>query len=218
MTIIPSDEIASLRKEYKRGDLIESSIPQHPLQLFAEWFTEAGPMGIIEPNAMILSTVSQDGKPSSRTVLLKGIESEAFVFFTNYESKKAQDIEHNPSVSLVFLWLEAERQIRIEGIASRISPEESRAYFKSRPRESQLGAWASRQSAIIANREALEARFKEMEEHFKDQDEIPMPDFWGGYAIVPSSIEFWQGRIGRLHDRIVYEKQDDVWTQYRLNP
>jgi len=218
MTMIPSDEIASLRKEYKRGDLIESSIPQHPLQLFAEWFTEAGPMGIIEPNAMILSTVSQDGKPSSRTVLLKGIESEAFVFFTNYESKKAQDIEHNPSVSLVFLWLEAERQIRIEGIASRISPEESRAYFKSRPRESQLGAWASRQSAIIANREALEARFKEMEEHFKDQDEIPMPDFWGGYAIVPSSIEFWQGRIGRLHDRIVYEKQDDVWTQYRLNP
>lgn len=218
MTMIPLEDIASLRKEYKRGDLIESSIPQHPLQLFAEWFTDAGPMGIIEPNAMILSTVSQDGKPSARTVLLKGIESEAFVFFTNYESKKAQDIDYNSSVSLVFLWLEAERQIRIEGIASRISPEESRAYFKTRPRESQLGAWASRQSAIIANREALEARFKEMEERFKDQDEIPMPDFWGGYAIVPSSIEFWQGRIGRLHDRIVYEKQDDVWTQYRLNP
>jgi len=218
MTMIPSDDIASLRKEYKRGDLTESTIPENPMQLFAEWFLAAGPMGIIEPNAMILSTVSQDGKPSSRTVLLKGIEAEAFVFFTNYESRKAVEIAHNHSVSLLFLWLEAERQVRIEGIASRISPEDSRAYFKSRPRESQLGAWASQQSAVIANREELEARFKEMEERFKDQEEIPMPDFWGGYAIAPSSIEFWQGRIGRLHDRIVYEKNGDTWTQYRLNP
>lgn len=218
MTMIPLDDIASLRKEYKRGDLIESTIPGNPMQLFSEWFIQAGPMGIIEPNAMILSTVSQDGKPSSRTVLLKGIESEAFVFFTNYESRKAVEIAQNPSVSLLFLWLEAERQVRIEGIASRISPEDSRAYFKSRPRESQLGAWASQQSAIIANREELESRFKEMEERFKDQEEIPMPDFWGGYAITPSSIEFWQGRIGRLHDRIVYEKNGDTWTQCRLNP
>ena len=218
MTMIPLEDISSLRKEYKRGDLIESSIPQHPLHLFAEWFTQAGPMGSPEPNAMILSTVSQDGKPSSRTVLLKGIEADAFVFFTNYESRKAQEIEQNPSVSLLFLWLEAERQIRVEGIASRIPSEDSKAYFKTRPRESQLGAWASRQSAVIANREALEAQFKEMEERFKDQDEIPMPEFWGGYAIAPSSIEFWQGRIGRLHDRIVYEKQGDVWIQYRLNP
>lgn len=217
MTMIPLDDIASLRKEYRRGDLIESGIPEDPMQLFAEWFTEAGPMGIIEPNAMILSTVSHDGKPSSRAVLLKGIEDGAFVFFTNYESRKAREIEHNPSVSLLFLWLEAERQVRIEGKAMRISPEESRAYFKTRPRESQLGAWASKQSAIIANREELEAHFKEMEERFKDQ-EIPMPEFWGGYAITPSSIEFWQGRIGRLHDRIVYEKKSDVWTTYRLNP
>jgi pyridoxamine 5'-phosphate oxidase len=179
--MIPSDDIASLRKEYKRGDLIESTIPGNPMQLFSEWFIEAGPMGIIEPNAMILSTVSQDGKPSSRTVLLKGIEAEAFVFFTNYESRKAVDIAQNHSVSLLFLWLEAE-------------------------------------SAIIANREELESRFKEMEERFKDQEEIPMPDFWGGYAIAPSSIEFWQGRIGRLHDRIVYEKNGDTWTQCRLNP
>lgn len=218
MTMIPLDDIASLRKEYKRGDLIESSIPDNPMQLFAEWFVAAGPMGIIEPNAMILSTVSQDGKPSSRTVLLKGIEADAFVFFTNYESRKAQEIEQNPSVSLLFLWLEAERQIRIEGKAQRISSDESKAYFKTRPRESQLGAWASKQSAIIANREELEARFKEMEERFKDQDEIPMPDFWGGYAIAPSSIEFWQGRIGRLHDRIIYENKGDAWTKHRLNP
>ena len=215
--MIPLEDIASLRKEYKRGDLIESGIPNDPMQLFAEWFMEAGPMGIIEPNAMILSTVSHDGKPSSRAVLLKGIEAGSFVFFTNHESRKAKEIQQNPSVSLLFLWLEAERQIRIEGKAKRISPEESRAYFKTRPRESQLGAWASKQSAIIANREELEARFKEMEERFKDQ-EIPMPEFWGGYAIVPSSIEFWQGRIGRLHDRIVYEKNGDDWTTYRLNP
>ena len=217
MTMIPLEDIASLRKEYRRGDLIESGLPQDPMQLFAEWFVEAGPMGIIEPNAMILSTVSQDGKPSSRAVLLKGIEAGAFVFFTNHESRKAQEIDHNPSVSILFLWLEAERQVRIEGKATRISPEESREYFKTRPRESQLGAWASRQSATIANREELEARFKEMEERFKDQ-EIPMPEFWGGYAIAPTSMEFWQGRIGRLHDRIVYEKNGDAWTKYRLNP
>lgn len=215
--MIPLEDIASLRKEYSRGDLIESGLPQDPMQLFAEWFVEAGPMGIIEPNAMILSTVSQDGKPSSRAVLLKGIEAGAFVFFTNHESRKAQEIEHNPSVSILFLWLEAERQVRIEGKATRISPEESSAYFKTRPRESQLGAWASRQSATIANREELEARFKEMEERFKDQ-EIPMPEFWGGYAIAPTSMEFWQGRIGRLHDRIVYEKNGDAWTKHRLNP
>lgn len=217
MTMIPLEDIASLRKEYRRGDLIESGLPQDPMQLFAEWFVEAGPMGIIEPNAMILSTVSQDGKPSSRAVLLKGIEAGAFVFFTNHESRKAQEIGQNPSVSILFLWLEAERQVRIEGKATRISPEESSAYFKTRPRESQLGAWASRQSATIANREELEARFKEMEERFKDQ-EIPMPEFWGGYAIAPTSMEFWQGRIGRLHDRIVYEKNGDAWTKHRLNP
>ncbi len=218
MTMIPPDDIASLRKEYKRGDLIESTIPENPMQLFSEWFIQAGAMGVIEQNAMILSTVSQDGKPSSRTVLLKGIEAEDFVFFTNYESRKADEIKQNPYVSLLFLWLEPERQVRIEGIASRISPEASRAYFKSRPRESQLGAWASQQSAIIANREELEACYKGMEERFKDQEDIPMPDFWGGYAIAPTSIEFWQGRIGRLHDRIIYKKNGDTWTQYRLNP
>jgi pyridoxamine 5'-phosphate oxidase len=216
--MIPLEDIASLRKEYKRGDLIESSVPQDPMQLFAEWFLEAGPMGIIEPNAMIISTVSKEGMPSSRAVLLKGIEDGAFVFFTNYESRKAREIEENPHISLLFLWLEAERQVRIEGKASRISVEESRAYFKSRPRESQLGAWASQQSAIIGNRDELEARFKEMEERFKNHEEIPMPDFWGGYAIAPSTIEFWQGRIGRLHDRIVYVKDGNAWTKHRLNP
>lgn len=218
MTMIPLDDISSLRKEYKRGDLIEHSVPDDPIQLFAQWFSEAGPMGISEPNAMILGTVSASGKPSSRAVLLKGLENGSFVFFTNHQSRKAQEIQQNPHVSLVFLWLEAERQIRIEGIAQNISKADSEAYFATRPRESQLGAWASEQSKPIASRVELEQRFKDMEQRFEHIEKIPMPEFWGGYAVSPISIEFWQGRIGRLHDRIVYEKQGDAWTKHRLNP
>jgi len=218
MTMIPLDEISSLRKEYKRGDLIEHTLPDDPMQLFAQWFSEAGPMNIPEPNAMILSTVSSDGRPSSRTVLLKGLVEGSFVFFTNYESRKSQEIQQFPYVSLLFLWLEAERQIRIEGIATKIPKIESESYFASRPRESQLGAWASEQSKPISSREELEQCFKEMEQRFQDIENIPMPDHWGGYAVSPTSIEFWQGRVGRLHDRIIYEKHGDAWTKQRLNP
>lgn len=218
MTMIPLNDISSLRKEYKRGDLIEDAIPEDPMQLFAQWFSEVGSMNIPEPNAMILSTVSPEGRPSSRTVLLKGLDQGSFVFFTNYESKKSREIQQHPHVSLLFLWLEAERQIRIEGIATRIPKAESESYFASRPRESQLGAWASEQSKPISSREELEQRFKEVEQRFQESDAIPMPDHWGGYAVSPASIEFWQGRVGRLHDRIIYEKHGDAWTKQRLNP
>lgn len=218
MTMNQLNDISSLRKEYKRGDLIEGSIPDNPIELFSQWFSETGAMNIPEPNAMILTTVSEEGKPSSRAVLLKGLEQGSFVFFTNYESRKSHEIEHNPHVSLLFLWLEAERQIRIEGIAAKISKEESAQYFAMRPRESQLGAWASDQSKPISSREELERKFKEMELRFQNTEQIPMPDFWGGFAVSPMSIEFWQGRIGRLHDRIKYEKEGDAWTKQRLNP
>lgn len=218
MTMIPLDDISSLRKEYKRGDLIEQSIPEDPIALFAQWFSETGAMNISEPNAMILTTVSKEGKPSSRAVLLKGLEQGSFVFFTNYESRKAQDILLNPHVSLLFLWLDAERQIRIEGKATKISIQESEQYFATRPRESQLGAWASDQSKPISSREELEKKFKEMELRFQGIEHIPMPEHWGGFAVSPMSIEFWQGRIGRLHDRIQYQKQGDSWTKQRLNP
>ncbi|MFM8280288.1 MAG: pyridoxamine 5'-phosphate oxidase [Bacteroidota bacterium] len=216
--MIPLDDISSLRKEYKRGDLIEQSIPEDPIALFAQWFSETGAMNISEPNAMILTTVSKEGKPSSRAVLLKGLEQGSFVFFTNYESRKAQDILLNPHVSLLFLWLDAERQIRIEGKATKISIQESEQYFATRPRESQLGAWASDQSKPISSREELEKKFKEMELRFQGIEHIPMPEHWGGFAVSPLSIEFWQGRIGRLHDRIQYQKQGDSWTKQRLNP
>ncbi|MFM7157462.1 MAG: pyridoxamine 5'-phosphate oxidase [Bacteroidota bacterium] len=216
--MIPLDDISSLRKEYKRGDLIEQSIPEDPIALFAQWFSETGAMNISEPNAMILTTVSKEGKPSSRAVLLKGLEQGSFVFFTNYESRKAQDILLNPHVSLLFLWLDAERQIRIEGKATKISIQESEQYFATRPRESQLGAWASDQSKPISSREELEEKFKEMELRFQGIEHIPMPEHWGGFAVSPMSIEFWQGRIGRLHDRIQYQKQGDAWTKQRLNP
>lgn len=212
------EDVSALRKEYRRGDLIEISLPDNPLDLFAKWFLEVKTMGITEPNAMILSTVSNAGIPSSRTVLLKGMDQGSFVFYTNHESRKAIEISENPHVSLLFLWLEAERQVRIEGIANRITEEESRSYFMTRPRESQLGAWASDQSRPIDSREALEKRFKEMELRFKDVESIPMPEYWGGYAIAPQSMEFWQGRIGRLHDRIVFEKDGDAWNIMRLNP
>ena len=218
MTMNQLNDISSLRKEYNRGDLIEGSIPDSPIELFSQWFAETGAMNIPEPNAMILTTVSEEGKPSSRAVLLKGLEQGSFVFFTNYESRKSREIEHNPHVSLLFLWLEAERQIRIEGIAAKISKEESAQYFAMRPRESQLGAWASDQSKPVSSREELERKFKEMELRFQNTEQIPMPEFWGGFAVSPISIEFWQGRIGRLHDRIKYEKEGDAWTKQRLNP
>ena len=211
------EDISALRKHYTKGGLIEGQFSENPFTLFAEWFREAIAMEILEPNAMVLSTVSVDGKPSSRAVLLKGVEEEGFVFYTNYESRKGKELIAHPVASLLFLWTEAERQIRIEGNVQKLPREISEAYFKSRPRESQLGAWTSKQSTVIDSREVLEHEFLAMQERFGD-GEIPMPDFWGGFTVMPTSIEFWQGRPSRLHDRILFEKQDGAWKSQRLCP
>lgn len=212
-----TQNLADLRQHYTKGGLEEHQIPDSPFILFNEWFLQAGEFGILEPNAMVLSTVSADNKPSSRVVLLKGIEDGGFIFYTNYESRKGKELEHNPYISVLFFWPEAERQIRIEGKVSKISTETSKAYFVSRPRESQLGAWASAQSSIIQGRHSIEESYQQCLAQY-DGKEIPLPDFWGGYIIYPSSFEFWQGRPSRLHDRMKYNKQQDSWHIVRLSP
>ena len=212
-----TQNLADLRQHYTKGGLEEHQIPDSPFILFNEWFLQAGELGVLEPNAMIISTVSADNKPSSRVVLLKGIEDGGFIFYTNYESRKGKELEHNPYISVLFFWPEAERQIRIEGKVSKISTETSKAYFVSRPRESQLGAWASAQSSIIEGRHSIEESYQQCLAQY-DGKEIPLPDFWGGYIIHPSSFEFWQGRPSRLHDRMKYNKQQDSWHIVRLSP
>lgn len=167
---------------------------------------------------MTLATVGPDGYPSARTVLLKGYDEHGFVFFTNYESRKGQELALNPHATLLFTWLELQRQIRIEGEVEKISREASLAYFQSRPRESQIGAWASPQSSVIAGREVLEQREMEMEEKFAGLDKLPLPDYWGGYLLRPVALEFWQGRMSRLHDRILYTRTDHEWLIQRLAP
>ena len=209
--------LADLRQHYTKGGLEEHQIPDSPFTLFNEWFKQAGELGVLEPNAMVLSTVSADNKPSSRVVLLKGIDDAGFIFYSNYESRKGKELEHNPYVSILFFWPEAERQIRIEGKVSKISTESSKEYFVSRPRESQLGAWASAQSSIIQGRHSIEESYQQCLAQYEGKD-IPLPDFWGGYIIHPSSFEFWQGRPSRLHDRMKYTKEQDSWLIVRLSP
>lgn len=212
-----TQNLADLRQHYTKGGLEEHQIPDSPFILFNEWFLQAGELGVLEPNAMVISTVSADNKPSSRVVLLKGIEDGGFIFYTNYESRKGKELENNPYISVLFFWPEAERQIRIEGKVSKISTETSKAYFVSRPRESQLGAWASAQSSIIQGRHSIEESYQQCLAQYEGK-EIPLPDFWGGYIIHPSSFEFWQGRPSRLHDRMKYNKQQDSWHIVRLSP
>ena len=212
-----TQNLADLRQHYTKGGLEEHQIPDSPFILFNEWFLQAGELGVLEPNAMVISTVSADNKPSSRVVLLKGIEDGGFIFYTNYESRKGKELEHNPYISVLFFWPEAERQIIIEGKVSKISTETSKAYFVSRPRESQLGAWVSAQSSIIQGRHSIEESYQQCLAQYEGK-EIPLPDFWGGYIIHPSSFEFWQGRPSRLHDRMKYNKQQDSWHIVRLSP
>lgn len=210
-------QIAALRKNYQLMGLDENKIKNNPLDQFTIWFDEAIDAEVTEPNAMILSTISKDGFPSSRTVLLKGLEENGFIFFTNYGSEKGKEITQNNKVSLLFLWLDLERQVRIGGKAIKLSTEGSEAYFKSRPRDSQIGAWASKQSEVVPNRQYLENKFETIRAKFKDQ-EIPLPHFWGGYKVIPSRIEFWQGRPNRLHDRILYSIDENEWKIERLSP
>lgn len=211
------EDIASLRSEYTQAVLDESSVLKDPYGQFEKWFVDAGESGIKEPNAMVISTVNANGQPSSRIVLLKDITESGFTFFTNYNSKKGREIAQNNSVSLMFPWVELERQVIISGKAEKISREDSEKYFHSRPRGSQIGAHASNQSEPIANRMSLENKLMTLTENFEGT-EIPVPEHWGGYLVIPFSIEFWQGRPNRLHDRIIYEWVGDSWNIGRLSP
>ena len=211
-------QLQQLRKEYSKASLDEQSVLQDPFKQFEKWLHEALSAELPEPNAMCLATVSADGRPSQRIVLLKGIEQQGFVFYTNYQSKKGNQLAQNPFCSLTFFWHELERQVRIEGICEKIAEEQSVAYFQSRPIGSQLGAWVSPQSSPIAGRDILEQRLTNMQEKFKGLTKLPKPQQWGGYLVKPYLIEFWQGRESRLHDRLEFNKTDDGWKLIRLAP
>lgn len=212
------DDIASLRNEYAKAELDEKTIDVNPFHQFDKWFTEAVASEILEPNAMVVSTVNPEGVPSQRTVLLKDANKEGFTFYTNYGSKKGQQLYKNPCISLLFPWYELERQIIITGKAQKVSQEISARYFHTRPRASQLGAWASDQSSEITDRSVLEEKLKLLEDRFLNK-EIPLPENWGGYLVIPDSFEFWQGRKSRLHDRIFYEDEmEGTWKISRLSP
>ncbi|MGA0200787.1 MAG: pyridoxamine 5'-phosphate oxidase [Prochlorotrichaceae cyanobacterium] len=216
-------DLSTLRREYSTQGLSRSLLDSDPFVQFEQWFQQATQAELLEPNGMILSTVDAQGMPMQRTVLLKYFDRQGFVFFTNYESRKAQHIQQNPQVCLLFPWWGLERQVIITGTASRISSAESFSYFLSRPRGSQLGAWCSQQSQVISSRQLLELQFAKMHEKFA-QGEIPLPPFWGGYRVTPQSFEFWQGRSNRLHDRFLYHSPQTqkptgpAWQIDRLSP
>lgn len=209
--------LADLRKDYALAGLAEKDLSRDPFRQFEKWFQEAEAAKIAEPNAMILATATRDGRPSARTMLLKSFDGRGFVFFTNYESRKGRELEGNPHATLVFPWLPIERQVTIEGPVTKVAREESDAYFHSRPRGSQLGAWVSQQSSIIPGRKVLEDALKELESKYAGQ-EVPLPPHWGGWRLAPETVEFWQGRRSRLHDRLRYRRAKDGWTIERLSP
>lgn len=213
-----SQSVEDLRRDYRQQALKKSDLNPDPVEQFRKWFEEACAAELTEPNAMTLACADATGKVSARTVLLKAYDSRGFVFFTNYKSRKSKALEENPKASLLFPWLDLERQVEINGIAEKISTAESLAYFTKRPFGSRVGAWVSRQSSIITSRSILEAKFEEMMEKFKNGN-VPLPDFWGGWRIVPKEIEFWQGRSNRLHDRFRYIHQsDNSWQVNRHSP
>lgn len=199
-------------------ELGEESIDPDPIAQFAVWFADAGAAGIAQPEGMALGTVDEDGSPSVRIVLLKQYDTRGFVFFTNYESRKGRALAGNPRAALTFWWDPLERQVRIEGVAERVSAAESDEYYRTRPLGSRIGAWASPQSSRIESRGVLEQRVREVEKQFEGKDEPPRPAFWGGYRVIPDAIEFWQGRVSRLHDRIRYVRENDAWRTERLAP
>ena len=209
---------AGLRLEYRRGRLLESEVDPDPFVTFAAWFQEARDAGLYEANAMTLATVGPDGRPSARVVLMRRMDERGFCFFTNYESRKGQDLAANPWAALLFWWGPLERQVRIEGQVEKLSAEESEDYFNSRPKGSRLGAWVSPQSQVIENRQVLEERLAALEAEYADS-EPPRPPFWGGYRLVPTEMEFWQGGPNRLHDRLRYvRKVEGGWRLERLAP
>jgi pyridoxamine 5'-phosphate oxidase len=211
------DHLARLRKEYTSAGLTESAADPDPIAQFRRWFDAALAADLHEPNAMTLATATPEGRPSARIVLLKGFDERGFVFYTSYEGRKGRELETNPTCALVFYWGELERQVRVEGRVSRIPEEESDEYFGSRPRGSQLGAWASEQSRPVEGRDALEERLRNLEAEYEGR-ELPRPPFWGGYRVEPEVMEFWQGRENRLHDRLVYRRSGGSWMRERLQP
>ena len=212
-----SDDLASRREDYARGGLAESDLTADPIVMFERWYAEAAAAGLYEPNAMAVGTASPDGAPSVRFVLLKGLSSDGFVFYTNLESRKGRELLANPRCALLFPWHPLERQVRVEGYAAELTRAEVEAYFASRPRGSQLGAWASHQSTVVDGRDELDAAYDEAAARFDGVD-VPVPEAWGGFRVRPERVEFWQGRTGRMHDRLVYRRTDDGWVTERLAP
>lgn len=209
--------IADIRKDYKLKSLLEEDVLSNPIKQFTNWWSEAVNSKIEEVNAMTLATATPDGMPSARIVLLKGLTAEGFVFFTNYNSHKGKALAQNSKAALVFFWKELERQVRIEGTVEKVSEADSEAYFASRPAASKIGAWASPQSTTIANRSVIEENVLKYQAMY-DEENIPKPPHWGGYIVKPVKVEFWQGRRSRLHDRILYTRQNENWTIKRLAP
>lgn len=213
---VPRPHLAGLRRTYQGKPLLETDLAPDPVAQFATWFSDAVDAGLPEPNAMVVATGSAGGRPSARLVLLKHYDAEGFVFFTNYESRKGRDLAENPRACLLFPWHEIRRQVRVEGTVTRLPREESAAYFNSRPYGSRIGAWASRQSAVVPSRESLDARYEELARRWPEDP--PVPDFWGGFRVTPVEIEFWQGQDDRMHDRLRYRRRGDDWIVERLAP
>ncbi|MCC9167075.1 pyridoxamine 5'-phosphate oxidase [Pontibacter harenae] len=214
----PTHNLAAIRKNYSKQELTEASVANNPIEQFNAWLDEAIVSEADEPTAMVLSTADTTGRPSARVVLLKDVSEKGFTFFTNYASRKGKEMEQNAFAALTFFWPVLERQVRIEGSIVRVSPETSDTYFHSRPIGSQIGAWASPQSQVIANRDVLEEADKSFTEKFSEEKEVPRPDHWGGYTLQPDRVEFWQGRPNRLHDRILFELESENWSIKRLAP
>ena len=211
-------DVSGLREEYGRGGLDLPDLAADPIEMFERWLRQAVDAGVHEPNAMVLSTATPEGGPSSRMVLLKGFGPDGFVFYTNRASRKGTDLAADARCALLFPWHQLERQVRIEGVASVLPDDQVEAYFRSRPRGAQLGAWASDQSRPVASRSALAASYARVQERFGDDRPLPVPPEWGGYRVSPQVVEFWQGRPSRMHDRLVYRRGDDGWATERLAP
>ncbi|MFF8290947.1 pyridoxamine 5'-phosphate oxidase [Streptomyces sp. NPDC016309] len=208
-----------MREQYRTAEFLESDLADGPMEQFARWFKDAADSeAIVEPNAMIVSTATPDGRPSSRTVLLKHYDVRGFVFFTNYGSRKGAELETNPYVSLLFPWHPVARQVMVTGTASRVGRDETAAYFRTRPHGSQLGAWASEQSSVIASRAELVARYEELAARYPEGEQVPVPPHWGGFRVEPATVEFWQGHENRLHDRLRYVRDGGAWRVERLSP
>ncbi|MFD7160084.1 pyridoxamine 5'-phosphate oxidase [Kribbella sp. NPDC059898] len=211
-------DLAEMRETYGLGELLESQVDADPVVQFQTWLEQARQAGLAEPNAMVLATADANGRPSARTVLLKRLDERGFVFYTNQQSRKAEDLAANPHCALVFPWHAMERQVRVEGTVTKLPTDEVDEYFASRPRGSQLGAWASQQSQPVDSREELDLQYASYERQWPEGTEISTPYFWGGYLVAPESFEFWQGRTGRLHDRLAYRRTNSSWVLSRLQP